>query len=363
MKKLIFVHLLNDYSGSPKVLSQVIQACEQQGMDIELFTGKSTKGFLTNSTKHHQFYFYKRFENKIGTLFSFITSQVHLFFKLLPYRNQDTSIYINTMLPFGAALFGKFFNKPVYYHIHETSISPAILKRFLRFMVQKTASKIVFVSNSVKNLESFKTIEQRVIYNALSEDFIQKAMKHRYQVKQDTGTFNVLMVCSLKAYKGVDEFMEIAKQCLSQDGISFTLVLNVNQQDIDSYFGARAIPNNVTIKAAQNDLHAFYQKASLTLNLSRIDQWVETFGLTIVEAMAYGVPVIVPPVGGPSELVTDGKEGYLMSSYETEAIANKIIELSTNETTCLALSKQALTRSKDFKEDTFNTNILNLLND
>ena len=172
--------MLNDFSGSPKVLSQVIMAAQNNGREIALLTGKSSAGFLSNITKQHHFYFYKRFNNKMGTLFSFVASQMHLFFKLLRYRKKDSIIYVNTMLPFGAALFGKFFNKPVYYHIHETSISPAGLKQFLRFMVQITASKIVFVSNAVKNLEPFKNIDQEVIYNAVSEDFTKKYLVEHY---------------------------------------------------------------------------------------------------------------------------------------------------------------------------------------
>ena len=39
-KKIIFIHLLNDYSGSPKVLSQVINALQNQAYDIELYRGK-----------------------------------------------------------------------------------------------------------------------------------------------------------------------------------------------------------------------------------------------------------------------------------------------------------------------------------
>lgn len=363
MRKIIFVHLLNDYSGSPKVLSQLINAAQNNGREIALLTGKSSAGFLSNLTKKHHFYFYKRFNNKIGTLFSFVASQIHLFFKLLWYRKQNIIIYVNTMLPFGAALFGKFFNKPVYYHIHETSISPASLKQFLRFMVQITASKIVFVSNAVKNIEPFKNIEQQVIYNAVSEDFSKKALVQPYQVKQDHDKFNVLMVCSLKAYKGVDEFIEIAKKCMAFKEITFTLVLNVAQIEIDNYFLSSTIPTNVMIKATQKDLHPFYQNASLVLNLSRIDQWVETFGLTIIEAMSYGIPVIVPPVGGPSEIVTDGVEGYLVSSYDVKTIAQKIIALSKNEKLCLSLSKNARQRSLDFSEEVFNKEILNVLND
>ena len=89
MKKYIFIHLLNDFSGSPKVLSQVIKAVQKKGMSPELYTSKSESGFLSGLTTNHHQYFYKRSENKWMTLVAFMSSQILLFFKLLKYMNKD----------------------------------------------------------------------------------------------------------------------------------------------------------------------------------------------------------------------------------------------------------------------------------
>ena len=83
MKKIIFIHLLNDFSGSPKVLSQVITAAQKKEISIELYTGESESGFLSGLTQNHHQYFYKRSENKWITLVTFLSSQFILFFKLL----------------------------------------------------------------------------------------------------------------------------------------------------------------------------------------------------------------------------------------------------------------------------------------
>ena len=360
LKKHIFVHLLNDFSGSPKVLSQVIQSVHERGGELELFTGKSGAGFLSGLTENHHQYFYKRSRNRFITLLSYVFAQTVLFLKVLRYFNEDVVIYVNTMLPFGAALAGFVIRKPVIYHVHEISLTPLLLKRFLKSVIKLTANKVIYVSKAVRDSERFEDINDYVLYNVLSSSFVTKSMEQPLRANNED--FNVLMIASLKSYKGLEEYIEIAKILESNSRISFTLVINAVQKDVATYFKDKELAHNIEVLSSQSDVTPFYNKASLVLNLSRIDAWVETFGLTILEAMAFGIPVIVPPVGGPAEIVTDGIEGYLISSYETGTIAEKIESLSVDRVKWLRLSKNALRRSKDFKEEIFNKQLIEILN-
>ncbi|MFE4834692.1 glycosyltransferase family 4 protein [Arthrobacter sp. NPDC056691] len=45
-------------------------------------------------------------------------------------------------------------------------------------------------------------------------------------------------------------------------------------------------------------------------------QWMEPFGLVMIEAMATGTPVVATPMGSAPEIVDDGVSGYLASSPE-----------------------------------------------
>ena len=66
-------------------------------------------------------------------------------------------------------------------------------------------------------------------------------------------------------------------------------------------------------------------EADLVLNLSNPSLWVETFGLTLLEAMAYQLPVICPPVGGPIELVKNDENGFCIDSRNMDELIEKII--------------------------------------
>lgn len=46
-EKIVFITFLNDYSGSPNILSVVIKGLSAKGYTIDIFTNRS-EGFLSN---------------------------------------------------------------------------------------------------------------------------------------------------------------------------------------------------------------------------------------------------------------------------------------------------------------------------
>lgn len=360
VKMVLFIHLLNDFSGSPKILSQVINLSKTKQIEPTLYIGSNGKGFLSGLTKNQYFFCYRRFNNKYFTLLSFLVSQVILFGMLLKYWNKNVVIYVNTMLPFGASLAGWLMRKPVYYHVHEIYIKPQRLKVFLRRVIQLTARKIIFVSKTVMEAEAFENKLQFLLPNSLPDEWLQFAKNHKYTSIHGRN-FNVLMISSLKGYKGVNEFVELATLMQHEINLKFTLILNASNQEINNFFKAAILPKNLNLINKKMDVKPFFQEASLVLNLSRPNECIETFGLTILEALAFGIPVIVPPIGGPSELVRNGQEGYLLDSSKIEQIAQKIRELAVNPELCQLLSINARKRSLDFTEAKFNNKLIRIL--
>ncbi len=315
--RLHAVHLLNDFSGSPLVFREALIAMKQDYSKIFLYTATpSGNGFLTNVPGMEEKPLnYRWSSNKFLTLVFFLIAQLSIFFKLTLSVRKDDVVYVNTLLPFGALVAGRLKQAKVILHVHEVSLKPAILKSFLIRVSEHCATEVVFVSNYVSSQYSFRRPQVKVIFNRLPEAFIRKAAEH----VASSGTGNtILMLCSMKAYKGIHEFVEIASK---RPLLDFELVLNASEEDVKNWTEQNAVPSNCKVFPSQSDTHPFYQRARVVMNLSRPDEWVETFGMTVLEAMVYGLFVIVPPAGGPVELLQHYSRGVAINGRNAEAIA------------------------------------------
>ena len=76
------------------------------------------------------------------------------------------------------------------------------------------------------------------------------------------------------------------------------------------------------------DTEAAMKAHDIILNFSE----AESFSLTCLDALYYGVPLIVSDCGGPAELFEAGKSGLLVPNRDVLAMADAMVELAGNET-------------------------------
>lgn len=323
--RIIAVHLYNDYSGSPLIFSQWLQHAARQGNEIVLHTS-NTKGKLDQvPVKRRVGFNYRPSSLKLWTLIKFLWIQSLLFYRILSTSRKNSIVYTNTILPFGAILAARVRRIPVICHVHEVSVRPRLLNGFLQWVARRFSDQMVFVSEYVAKSSNAAYHKSCVVSNTLSPEFKERMIAPLEQ--DNSSSFTVLMLASVKVYKGLQQFLQLAK---TLPNIDFELVLNGGEADIEAFFRSYSIPSNLLIWPAQEDVHPFYQRADLVLNLSLPDKWIETFGMTALEAMAYATPVIVPYIGGIAELVEDGKSGYHCDPYSIDGLKGHILKLQNN---------------------------------
>jgi phosphoheptose isomerase len=75
--------------------------------------------------------------------------------------------------------------------------------------------------------------------------------------------------------------------------------------------------------------------------------WYEPFGITPVEAMACGTPVVGSNVGGIKFTVRDGETGYLVPPEDPEALGDRLANLCQNPRLMNVFRRQAIRRAND----------------
>jgi glycosyltransferase involved in cell wall biosynthesis len=357
-RQVVFVHLFNDASGSPRVLREAIRTAVRIGYSVHLVVGSGGDGHLSLPGVPTTSYWYRRGRWRPATFFFYFASQVFLFWKLLFSRTiqRDAVIYVNTLLPFGAALFARLTGRRVLYHLHEISIAPSLLRLFLVKIAQSTAYQVIYVSKSHQQALPIAGVPHCIVYNAVSMEFLERAKNFTYTPYRD-GQFRILMLASLRAYKGVPEFIELARRLKSDGRFAFELLLNESKSSLRRFASSVVLPPNLEVHPRSDDPTVYYARASVVMNLSRPDMWIETFGLTILEAMTYGVPIVAPPIGGPTELITDGVEGYLIDSRSMDDVIAALARLANDTALCQRMSHACKRRSAQYSGSSFETGV------
>ena len=93
----------------------------------------------------------------------------------------------------------------------------------------------------------------------------------------------------------------------------------------------------------RNELRYFYSAADVFVTMP----WYEPFGITPVEAMACGIPVVGARVGGIQYSVEDGRTGFLVEAKNADALARRLAHVFSDPSIPRLLGKRARRRAWD----------------
>jgi glycosyltransferase involved in cell wall biosynthesis len=106
---------------------------------------------------------------------------------------------------------------------------------------------------------------------------------------------------------------------------------DINQKHLEKLLNKMGIRERVEFKGRKSNEYVLdkMKKASIYV----MPSLREGFGITFLEAMACGTPVIGGNVGGTKELIKDGENGFLVNPGDYKDLADKILILLNNNLT------------------------------
>ncbi|WP_026496824.1 glycosyltransferase [Butyrivibrio sp. WCD3002] len=146
---------------------------------------------------------------------------------------------------------------------------------------------------------------------------------------------------SFEKNKGIIDLLKAAK-IVKDKGYNFEIHLyGKNESDyekeIEQFIKKNDLQDNVVLKNKTKNIAKAYTSATCLVQPS----YLESFGLTIIEAMSYGVVPVSYKSGGPDNIICDGVDGFLIDRGDYTDLANKMIFVLKNPAKIKEMSANA----------------------
>ncbi|HAP63192.1 MAG TPA: hypothetical protein DCR93_28055 [Cytophagales bacterium] len=155
----------------------------------------------------------------------------------------------------------------------------------------------------------------------------------------------ILWVREYQPRYGDEEVLRLA-ELLMEKGCSSTITMVGPKRETLATRWNSPWPTNVQFqdRLAPEEWHALALEHSLFLNTSHVD----SFPISVIQALALGLPVLSTPVGGIPEMIEHETSGWLLEIGQLEGMAHIIQRLEKNGTILGTMSEAALNRAKLF---------------
>ncbi len=194
-------------------------------------------------------------------------------------------------------------------------------------LIEKTINKycdaVICVSKYIYE-EIFKKRNLKNLY-IINNGFEKTLFKYQIKQKKNTNEINLISVGYLGFVKGHDVLLKSLE--LLDDKFNLTLIGNGPFFDIYKRFiELKNLKKRVNFIKQVNheELPSYYKSHDIFCMPSRS----ESFGVSILEAMGCGLPVVGTSIGGIKEKIINNFNGFLCKPESPEDMANKIMEAS-----------------------------------
>lgn len=266
----------------------------------------------------------------------------------------------------------KIFSRKIILHFHGSNFEnfyknqPKFFRLYISFILRKIDA-LILEANWVKKFFSQFVPENRLrtIYNSISSE--QFCDPERFD-KQPNHEVNIFYMSHVSVAKGFIVLAEAIPKIIKENkNIKFLIaggIINKERNILFSEDGQRlSFPdvNEAIAKIRQDQAlskHVDFlgpitstdekKRLFLQSNIFILPSYSEGCPMAVLEAMAWGLALVVTPVGALSEIVEDGVGGFLVKIGDPDELARKILTLAKDpKLTCkMGLNNKRLVELK-----------------
>jgi glycosyltransferase involved in cell wall biosynthesis len=220
--------------------------------------------------------------------------------------------------------------------------------RVANFFGQVAAQEVIVCSDALKQWvrETHRTSERRleVFHNCVDvKRFVpREADATRAAFSLPDGAVRFVTVGTLG--RGVNKRVDVsirATAIAAAAGAHVGLVVvgdGEQRAELEQLAATLGISDRVHFLGMRSDVPAVIASCDVFVHAAPF----EPFGIVCIEAMACGLPVIVPDKGGISEAVREGETGFIYATLDADALARAMIRLANDPAALTAVGAAAL---------------------
>ena len=370
LRVLFFSHDLN-LEGAPISLCELIVALRQRGIaDPEVISFEDgplrrryeSAGILVS--------FFPWASDRLSTV-SRLDKAVNALAKVIRQKRPDV-VFANTLRSFLAILAVKEAGIPSVWNPREGASWDTFFCYLPDPVAQRAITaiclpyRVVFVSHASRQIwdrfDRYGNFE--VIHNGIDLSRFPKRSKSstREQVRESLGIKDstVVLLCvgtisARKAQRDLLEAVALLPRALLERVQVFLLGEDRNTYAKNLKRRCRAfspdLRERIRLFPSTESVEKFYEAADIFVLCSR----EESFPRVILEAMAFGLPIIATPVHGVTEQCVEGENALFYANWNVEDLASKIESLVKDETLRKQMGQSSLhclSKLKTFEEMT-----------
>lgn len=332
-------------AGAENLLVSVADRYDRKNFEY-LFCTLSKKGSLHDRLQQYDV---KAYSLDIKGIFDFPGALIKLVFLL---RKENVEIIHTHLLHaciFGqiaACISGVKYRLMTRHYTDYLHLFGNSRQRYMDRLSTSIATKIIAVSHAAKTVMSTREGVNSDKIVVVHNGFDEKRISFFNINPTEDGFKHVVSIASLEPRKGHRFFIEAASEiALVKPDVRFLIVGDgAIGEDLKHMVETLNLSSKIKFLGYREEIFDILRYADIFVQPSV----EEGFGISILEAMAMGKPIVASRVGGIPEIIKDGVCGFLVPPADKYALAQAIIRLLDDESLIRKMGHKAKAIVKDY---------------